>query len=279
MTIEQGDAERRALRRRRQMRQVLGALVCVLVIVGVVSVFSGIFKLGARMFDDTEEKKSYEARLSCLVALDPVPFASLETAPVNTLLDAAIWQTIDGTNSQDYEHDEVGAMYLPTADIDKIVTELYGPNFKFNYQTFEDRGLTYNYVPEKEAYLVPITSAASDYQPQVEKIKREGNTKRVTVGYVSPYTESGAINLTGVYTPVKYNDYIFTKIDGVYYLSAIVASEMKVEASSSSASASVSVDPQLLLEQNAPLAPEEASSVPEDAASAAGEAGSEAAAG
>lgn len=254
-------AERGALRRRRQLRQLLGAVVCVLVLLGIGSVFTGIFKLGSRLFDDSAEKAAFESRITYLVALDVVPFDSLSEASTGTLLDAAIWTTIEGTNSDDYEHDEVGAMYLPTVDIDAKTAELYGPDFRFNYQTFEDRGLTFTYVPEKEAYLLPITSAPSDYFPRVEKIKREsGGRKRVTVGYLSPYDSSGAINLTGNFTPVKYCDYIFTKIDGEYYLSAVEVSEMKVEASSSGSGASndmnaMSVDPQAALQQAVPNLP------------------------
>ena len=238
-------SERASLRRRRRLRQLLGAVVCVLVVIGLLSTVSGSVKMVGRLFDDTEEKLAFAARLEYLVALDPLPFDTISDASMGTLLDAAIWTTISGTNSDDYEHDEVGAMYLPTADIDKIVTALYGPDIKFNYATFEDRGLTFNYIPEKQAYLIPVTSAPTDYKPVVEKIKREGKTKRVTVGYDSPYDESDL--------PVKYNDYIFARNadDGQYYLTGIVASDMKAADSAISSSTVPTADSTPLDTENA----------------------------
>ena len=244
--------ERNALRRRRKLRQVLGAAVCVLVVMGAFSAVNMGINLVKKAFDDTEERLAYEQRLLYLVALDPVPFDNLAEANKTTLLTAAIWDTIAQSGSDSFEHDEVGAMYLPTIDIDKTVAKLYGPEFKFEHKTFEDRSLVYTYVEEKQAYLIPITSAISDYRPQVAKIKREGDTRRVTVGYLSQNGTGGEFIVGGDSKPVKYYDYIFTKMDGGYFLSAIVDSEMKAESSTStnsSAQNAVSVDPQDALQQ------------------------------
>lgn len=229
-TNQESAKELGALRRRRFTRQVLGAVVCVLVLIGLSSVVSGAVQLGMRAFDNTDEKEAYEMRLRNLVALDPLPFNSLEelsTSQQNTLLNAAIWSSIGDSDS--YEHDEVGAMYLPILDIEKTISSLYGPDFKMQYTTFEDNGMTFQYVSEKQAYLMPITSAVNTYYPSVQKIKRESNTQRVTVGYISLYAAGGEFSLNSDLTPIKYLDYIFTRKDGAYYLSAIVESEMKVE--------------------------------------------------
>lgn len=211
------------LRRRRRGRQILGAVVSLLVIIGIFSTISGGVRLVAALFDDTEERAEYARRLEFLVALDPIPFNSISEANTSTLLSAAILESISGAQDADYEHDEVGAIYLPVDDLRATVSSLYGPNVYFNYITFEDNGLTFNFDAERQAYLLPVTSATADYAPVVEKITREGNTKRVTVGYVSQYNSSSE--------PVKYNDYIFTRVDGQYYLTALVASEMRPEAS------------------------------------------------
>ena len=143
------------------------------------------------------------------MALDPVPFDSIEEANQNTLLNALIWSSI--SEDKEYERDEVGAMYLPTADIDAAAAELYGPDVHFTYQTFEDRGLTYQYVEEKQAYLLPITSVITDYYPQVEEIRREGDTVRVTVGYLSQFSSGTDFSPDMQYAPVKYQDYLFRR--------------------------------------------------------------------
>ena len=229
--------EMQALRRRRRGRQLLGALVCFLVVVGLFSIVGSGIDLAATLLDDTEEKQMFEERLKTLVALDPLPFDSLEEANVNTLLHAAIGASVDSTRD-DYERDENGAMYLPTLDIETTLLALYGPDFQFEYQTFEDHGITFTYVPEKQAYLLPVTSAISNYYPKVTEIKKEsGGVKRVTVGYVSPFQESGAFDPNAQPDPVKYQDYLFKKNGSDYYLYAIVESQAKVQTAQSASTA------------------------------------------
>ena len=123
-----------ALRRRRRWRQLLGAVVCLLVVIGLVSVVSGGVRLTATLFDDSELKRP---NMCCVCATlwrwSLCPGDSIEEANQNTLLNALIWSSI--SEDKDYERDEVGAMYLPTADIDTAAAELYGPDVHFTYQT------------------------------------------------------------------------------------------------------------------------------------------------
>ena len=80
--------------RRRRRRQLLGGVLCVLIVCGVVSVISSVGRVVGSLFDDSEERAEYEKLLAPLVMLDPVPFDSLETADQNLLLQAAIWEAI-----------------------------------------------------------------------------------------------------------------------------------------------------------------------------------------
>ena len=241
--------EKASLSRRRKLRQILGLAVCVLVVVGAVSTVSGALKLISAAFDDTEEKTAYEERLRYLVAYDPVPFTSLEDANTNLLLEAAIWQTISNADKSTFERDEVGSLYMPTLDIDKTIASLYGPDVKFTYDSF-DSNMSYTYVPEKQAYLIPVTGATLYYTPRVEKIKREGDKQLVTVGYISNYGENGEYIASATSSPTKYYDYIFTKVAGEYYLSAIEVSEMKATDSASSSSSQLPAD---LVDPNAAI--------------------------
>lgn len=233
-TANEAEKTRHALRRRRRLRQILGAVVCALVLIGLSSVISSGVHLAAQLFDDTEERTEFEQRLQTLVSLDPEPFESLETANRARLLDAAIWSVIqkNSDNMDVYERDEVGAMYLPTLDVDKELSALYGPDFQFTHETFTDNGLTYTYVPEKSAYLLPITSANGVYLPRVMDIRRESGAKRVTVGYLDIYGGGEIVFDITKLEPVKYLDYVFTRSGGVYYLTAITQSEMSTGADS-----------------------------------------------
>ena len=127
--------------------------------------------------------------------------------------------------------------------------------------------MTFTYVPEKQAYLLPITSAIGDYYPKVTQIKREsGNIRRVTVGYCSPFGQSGEFSPSATLEPVKYQDYLFKKDGGNYYLTAIVESTAKAASSAAATMAdagpAVSIAPQEVLDSIAEQLPDD--SVPAD---------------
>lgn len=262
--------ESNPMRRRRRLRQLTGAVICLLVLIGVGSLIASGIDLVAKLTDNSAEKLEFEKRISNLVPYDPVPFDSLAEANQSVLLASSIWGTISEIDQTVLERDDIGQPFLPVIDVDRWAAQLYGPEYKLTHGTFEDHGVIYTYVEEKQAYLIPITSALMDYSPTVVKIKREGNTKCVTVGYISPFMPGGEYNTSGILEPVKYHDYIFTKIDKVYYLSAITDSEMKapegLDPNAPNSSSMAVIDPGAFIDENAQSQAQ--STVPEDVSSA-----------
>ena len=59
MAVNDSQKEKSALRRRRRWRQLMGAVVCLLVVIGLASVVSGGVRLTATLFDDSELKAEY----------------------------------------------------------------------------------------------------------------------------------------------------------------------------------------------------------------------------
>lgn len=241
MAYKRQTKEERERMRRRRRRQLLGGVLCILIVFGVVSVITSVGRVVGSLFDDSEERAEYEKLLAPMVMLDPVPFDSLETADQDLLLQAAIWEAIyneDISDESKYERDESGALIMPTVDVDKNGALLFGPNYTLNHHTFEADGMQFVYDEEKQGYIIPITGTTSAYTPKVVKIKTSVKEKRVTVGYVAPPT---GFSLDGTLSteqgdPAFYYDYIFTRQDDGYYLTAITTSETKPENNSSSAS-------------------------------------------
>ena len=241
MAYKRQTKEERERMRRRRRRQLLGGVLCILIVFGVVSVITSVGRVVGSLFDDSEERAEYEKLLAPMVMLDPVPFDSLETADQDLLLQAAIWEAIyneDISDESKYERDESGALIMPTVDVDKNGALLFGPNYTLNHHTFEADGMQFVYDEEKQGYIIPITGTTSAYTPKVVKIKTSVKEKRVTVGYVAPPT---GFSLDGTLSteqgdPAFYYDYLFTRQGDGYYLTAITTSETKPENNSSSAS-------------------------------------------
>lgn len=256
--------EKERLRRRRR-RQLIGGVLSILIVVGLVTVVSGAAKSVSLMFDDSKERDSYETLLAPLVMLDPVPFPSLDVADQELLLQASIWSTIYTEDLSKFDRDDIGALILPSVDVDKAAARLFGSGYRLTHTTFESGGMTFSYDEETKSYLIPITGTTNTYTPQVEKITSSVKQKIVTVGYLAPST---GFSLDGNNVdsdkPVKYYDYVFARQDDSYYLTAITDSEMKVE-SSAAVSSSSPVVAEEMAEEILAKAAEQADAVSSDA--------------
>lgn len=228
--------EENARRHRRRRRQALGLVLAVLILVGLGTIATSVAGLVAALFDDTDLMKDFEDRLQIMVMFDPLPFDSLDQADQIMLREVGIWGALYGeletSGSLDvYERDpETDCIILPTLEVDATLTKLVGPGFSLTHESFEDDGMTFTYLEDKQGYLIPITGQQGRYTPTVVKLTRGGGQMRVTVGYI-PVTSPGD-ELMGTSTatePVKYMDYIFEKTDSVWYLVALEESEMQPE--------------------------------------------------
>ena len=256
--------EETARHNRRLRRQLLGAVLTVLMVVGLVTVVSAGVQGVAALFDDTEEKEEFAARLNTLVMLDPVPFGTLDQADPQVLKTAAVWAslaTAKENGSLDlYEHDpDDMSPYMPAVDVDAAAAALYSHDYKIQHGTLQDDNLTFYYDETRKAYKIPVTGQSGMYYPVVEKLQTRNGILRVTVGYMPTYT-TDEFGLPTSSEPEKYMDYLFEKKNGEWYLAGLEESEMKAAASSSSAPASAAAGPageshQQLLQQQTGSAP------------------------
>ena len=214
-------------KKRRSKRQKIGVVFLVLAVIGVFSIVYGSIRGVNFLMDNSKEKAEYEVILAPLVMLDPLPFDSLDRANQGTLMQAAVWACIYNNDITEFGRDETGALMLPAIEIEREAMRLYGPEFTFLRETFTDGGMEFVYDETKDIFIMPITSQAGMYTPQVIKIV--GWRQRVvTVGYISPYgTEGGIASPSSA--PIKYVDYIFERGRDGYYLVAIRESDMKPE--------------------------------------------------
>lgn len=232
--------------KRRRFRQLAGLLVCCLVVVGIGTVISSGLGVVAALFDDTKKKQEYANKLQCLVMLDPLPFESLDAADPKQLTEAAIWGTISNAlanqdSLDNYERDpDTDGIILPALEVDATLAKLVGPDYKITHESFESSEMMFQYLEDKQGYLIPVTGQVGQYTPQVEKFQRKEGKMYVTVGYI-PTFSSTDFSFSAATEPTKYMDYVFTKTDGSWYLTSLQESSMKANtASSSDASSSQS---------------------------------------
>ncbi len=267
-TITKEEHERN---RRRRSRQLLGAVLCLLIIIGTLNVIG--FAIGgvAALFDDSDRRLEYEQRLQTLVMFDPLPFASLDQMDDSTarlVHESAIWSALytaqQSENGLDnYERDpDTEALIIPALEVDAAVASLFGPDYKITHESFDGVDMSYQYLEDKQGYLVPVTSQMGLYTPRVEQLDRQNGQLRVTVGYIPTPALSGDYSMTSPSEPTKYMDYIFEREGREYYLVALETSEMRPAASTSDSTAPAATpepvfDPASAIAGNAGSVPEE----------------------
>jgi len=140
--------------------------------------------------------------------------------------------------------------------MDRYATRLFGPDYLLQHGTFESEGMIFNYDEESACYTIPFTAQVGNYTPKVVEISGTKAVKRVTVGYLQPYSSTADFSSNrDVNEPVKYYDFLFNRsADGNYYLTAMEesawVSDVQVESEALPQEAlSVQVDPNAVVDE------------------------------
>lgn len=235
--------EEHARIQRRRARQLFGAFLVVMVLIGAGTIVRGAVGAIGGLFDKTDEYEAYAAKLEGFVMFDPLPFDGISDMDDTTLREAAVWGTVYSILRTDsgldgYARDpEYDMVMLPSVEVDAYLARVLGPTFKLDHKSFEmEDGTRIQYDETNQCYLIPVTSSVGSYTPKVVKMFKKGGRLFVTVGYV-PITDGFDITTAGSDQPVKYMDYIFSRTNGSWYLSGVKESETKAETTASTSAA------------------------------------------
>jgi len=124
---------------RRLKRQTLGFVFALLAVIGAGTILLTAGKFVHKtFFDDSEEKQNYKEMVAPLVSMDPAPFDSLQDADTDMLLEAGIWAVLQYEDMAKYERDEYDAIILPTVDVERYLSRMYGPSYSIEHHSFFD---------------------------------------------------------------------------------------------------------------------------------------------
>ena len=227
---------------RRRRRQLLGVVLCLLILIGIINVVAAAITGVASLFDDTDQKLEYEQKLQPLVMMDPLPFESLDQMDVKQLQEYSIWAAVaaaqrapGGLDAYQRDPDTQGVL-MPALEVEAQLVSLLGPGYNdllsqpITSGSFET-DIVYPYLEDKQAYIIPVTGQVGLYRAQVTNIQKKDGKMRVTVGYVPTAMLLGDYNPSTSAEPAKYMDYIFEKVERKYYLRSLEASETKPSSS------------------------------------------------
>lgn len=213
----------RARIRRRRIRQIRGAIFLAFAILGFLAVVSFVIGKVRTVSNDDDLKVEFAKKIAPLVAIDPVPFESIEKAKPEVLEEASIWAVIYNEDTSKYARDENERLLIPTVDVDRYYKKMFGSGPLPEHQTVSDGNITFEYSEETDAYVIPIMSFSDMYSPRIKEIKSSGSTKVLTVEYIT-YPEQSSILVPGEDTEgqvYKKMEYVLLKEGSEYHIYSV----------------------------------------------------------
>ena len=113
------------VKKQHKRRMAVGAVMCILMLIGIGTIIAGGVKVTAKIFDNTEEKNAYNAMLSTFVIADPLPFETPDQADQDWLLSSCVWAAVMNEDMAQYEKNDFGETYLPAVEVDKYFTKVF----------------------------------------------------------------------------------------------------------------------------------------------------------
>ena len=210
------------------LNYVVGTVVVLLVITGIVSIFSsGASKIKEmRLASKAEKYASYETFISPVIMNDPDTFDDVSKANQSQLIAISIWSILrDNVEPDKYEYTD-GGMLMPEKEVEEKFRVLFGDEIKISHTTV-DGGVEFKYSEKKKCYIIPITGITPIYTPDVLEADEKTNSIVLTVGYLASedYSQDAKGNLVPP-EPAKYVKVTLRKgQSGEYYVAAIQNAE------------------------------------------------------
>lgn len=193
----------------------LGIFVSVMSVIGIL--FTANFAIDGihRITDNTDQKNEFARYVYPLVIIDAPTFDEGTKLPVEVMLRAAVWNIIINYDEESQYNDMYGYITVPASDIEVAATNLFGEGIEFSHQTLGDPTLYFDYDPDQNSYIIPISPNNLSYKPIVKDIKKiEDNKYELKVGYYPPVQDWLPENKKNI--PDKYLRYTLIK-DGKNY--------------------------------------------------------------
>ncbi|MBQ8503894.1 MAG: hypothetical protein IJ491_06435 [Clostridia bacterium] len=216
-------------KKRSPLSFVIGAVVLLLVLVGIISIIGGIAgKIDSSVKEQNSQKYSeFEEFIAPIVMYDPDTFDDISMANTEQLISITIWSILDSNIEPDkYEYTD-GGMLMPQSEVEEKFQSLFGSQVKWNHCTVDGGGIYFSYSETKEAYVIPITGVTPIYTPKVTEISERPSMVVLTVGYLasSDWVQDSDGNMVSP-EPSKYMKITLGKnADDSYYVRAIQSAE------------------------------------------------------
>ncbi len=179
---EESGAKPRSLSRNSYF--IAGVLVFVLALVGLITVASGIAKAAGMFFGGGSLKNQLQQALYPVAVVDVPAFNEPAELTADGALSAAIVDILMHDDLSGYT-ETFDMIAVPAEDILERGRQMFGVDVQTKLSTLHAAGESFVYDETTGCYNVPTAPMIFSYSPEIQNVKRSGDTYEVTVVYNS----------------------------------------------------------------------------------------------
>ena len=159
-------------------------IMMLLTVSGIMILFYALSRT-AIIMNNSPANAKYSNYIAPVVMHDPAPFEDVELVDQNTKIASCIWRNIFQNGVSAYnEIDEQGLTLMPTSDVQRACTELFGPNAKIDIDA-NINGQFFSLASGEDCFHIGAISNASSFVPYIEDITEKKDVISLAVSYLS----------------------------------------------------------------------------------------------
>lgn len=214
--------------RKKRINFVIGIAVIVFAFIGL---FGCIFQTVSYFAVKQEDKKtdtlgSYQSFMLPVAAVDPEPFDDITGAPMEELVEIAVWSILGADlDPADYDYSS-GELAIPASQIEQAFIRYFGNDVAISHCSVTGYGYEFSYDPDTNMYFIPLTTVEPLYTPVVTEGETKGDTIILTLGLVnaSSWQQDAETGNMEMPDPDKFVKVTLRKTAGSVVISAIQTS-------------------------------------------------------
>lgn len=220
--------EKARLLRKKRLSFIIGLAVIFFSVIGFAAlIHQAVIIINGK----AEEKKQleynfYNTYLIPAAAVDPQPFDDVTGAPMEELVEIAVWSIIGSElNPNKYDYSS-GELAIPEAEVEQAFYSFFSSQVKIQHCTVTGYGYEFKYNAEKKSYFIPLTTLEPLYTPEIVKTESSGGVTEITCGLIKTdsFTRDGKTGRLLPSEPDKYIKVTLREFSGKSYISALQTS-------------------------------------------------------
>lgn len=165
----------------------VGLMVIIFSLVG----FAGCIIQGVSVILSKQEQKNnaaletYSEFMLAVAAVDPRPFDDITAAPMDELVEIAVWSIIGSDlepEKYSYSSDE---LMIPASEVEAAFLRYFGTAVAVEHCTVSGYGYEFTYSADDNAYYIPLTTIEPLYTPDIKDAQAKGDSVVVTLGLIN----------------------------------------------------------------------------------------------